>query len=879
MNTPAQRYSNLLHIVFVLFALSATTLGGWAVLNRPDREVPPWPKEVSGYAYAPFRADQSPIKNVYPSREQIDEDLRLMATHTKHVRIYSVKDVQAEIPRLAAKYGMSVTVGGWLTDQREENLRELNRLIDVVNANANVDRIIVGNETLLREELTGEDLIAYINYVRQGLNRKVPISTADSWDFWIKEETANLGKTVDFIGAHFLPYWLGKQLDTANDDVVASYKAIQKVWGKKPILIAEVGWPSRGRERGDADASPADEGKFLRKFLALADKEKYDYFIMEAFDQPWKMGSEGSVGAYWGVWDANRQLKFPLTGAVRPIPEWRTLVSVTIALAVLTFLALLIDADLLRKRALSFLAIVAFIATSAMVWIAYQMMDPYATTSSIVLGVVLAVSAIGVLTVLLVEAHEWAEAVWSLRRRRPFGKAVEFGEGLELKVSIHVPCYNEPPEMVIETIEALRKLRYKNYEVLIIDNNTKDEDVWKPVEEYCAKLNDPRYRFFHVAPIAGFKAGALNFGTRNTSPDVDVIAVIDSDYQVSPNWLSDLVPHFSNPKIAIVQAPQDYRDGNDNLFKRMCNAEYQGFFHIGMVTRNDRNAIIQHGTMTMVRKSVLEELGGWDENCITEDAELGLRVFNAGLEAAYIEDSYGQGLIPDNFVDFRKQRFRWAYGAMAIMRKHARPLFLGGETQLTKGQRYHFIAGWLPWVADGMNLFFTLGAIIWSIGMIAWPLQVDPPLSVYAIPPLSLFFFKLAKLYYVYRKRVGTDHLTTWFAALAGLALSYVISKAMVYGIVTTKVPFLRTPKMKDRESWWFALLLVTEELCIAVVLWLCALGVAIQQDWTAGDVKLWVSVLIIQSLPYAAAVVMSLISANPFEKPVTTENTSTVTT
>src|SRR5690606_1466918 len=254
---------------------------------------------------------------------------------------------------------------------------------------------------------TGEDLIAYINYVRQGLNRKVPISTAESWDFWIKEETANLGKTVDFIGAHFLPYWLGKQLDTANDDVVASYKAIQKVWGKKPILIAEVGWPSRGRERGDADASPADEGKFLRKFLALADKEKYDYFIMEAFDQPWKMGSEGSVGAYWGVWDANRQLKFPLTGAVRPIPEWRTLVSVTIALAVLTFLALLIDADLLRKRALSFLAIVAFIATSATVWIAYQMMDPYATTSSIVLGVVLAVSAIGVLTVLLVEAHEW----------------------------------------------------------------------------------------------------------------------------------------------------------------------------------------------------------------------------------------------------------------------------------------------------------------------------------------------------------------------------------------------------------------------------------------------------------------------------------------
>jgi cellulose synthase/poly-beta-1,6-N-acetylglucosamine synthase-like glycosyltransferase len=717
------------------------------------------------------------------------------------------------------------------------------------------------------------------------------MSTADSWDFWLTEkdkkhpdekyhpENAALAKSVDFLGAHFLPYWLGKGLDFANADIIASYGKLQEMYKDKPILIAEVGWPSRGRERGEAEASNADEGKFLRKFVTLAQKNGYDYFIMEAFDQPWKMTSEGSVGAYWGVWDANRNLKFPLQGPVRPIPEWQMLVTITIALSVLTFLALLVDANLLRKRAVSFLAVVAFVGTSALVWIAYQMMDPYATTSTIVLGVILAVSAIGVITVLLVEAHEWAEAVWSLRRRRPFGKAPKLDGERELKVSVHVPCYNEPPEMVIETIDALRKLNYTNYEVLIIDNNTKDEAVWKPVEEYCAKLNDPRYRFFHVAPIAGFKAGALNFGTRNTAPDVDVIAVIDSDYQVSTDWLSDLVPHFNNPKIAIVQAPQDYRDGNENLFKRMCNAEYQGFFHIGMVTRNDRNAIIQHGTMTMVRKSVLEELGGWDENCITEDAELGLRVFNAGLEAAYIEDSYGQGLIPDNFIDFRKQRFRWAYGAMAIMRKHAKPLFLGGETKLTMGQRYHFIAGWLPWVADGMNLFFTLGAVIWSCGMIFMPLRIDPPLTVYAIPPLSLFFFKLAKLYYVYRKRVGTDQLTTWYAALSGLALSYVISKAMVYGVLTSKVPFLRTPKLKDRESWWFACMLVGEELSIAVILWLCAIGVAIQQDWAANDVKLWVAVLMVQSLPYFSAVVMSIISANPFERRPAASDAETVAT
>ena len=864
MANPTRYYTNLFHVIFILFSLSAITLGTWALLNRPDKDVPPWPKQVSGYAYSPFRANQSPITGVYPTEQQIDEDMALLSRQTHHIRTYSVAGIQGEIPRIAARHGLQVTVGAWLTDQREANLAEIARLIEVVKANKNIDRIILGNETLLRQELTSEDLIAYTNLVRQSI-KDVPISTADSWDFWLKEK--RLGKTVDFIGAHFLPYWVGTPLGNAIDEIVESRARLEKLYPDKPILLAEVGWPSRGRERGQAEASDAMEGKFLRKFLDVAHTHGFDYFIMEAFDQPWKKNQEGSVGAYWGVYNAERVAKFPFKGPLRQIPEWRTLVAITIAFGILTFLMLLVDADTLRKRALSFLAAVAFVCTSALVYMAYQMLDPYASTSTIVLGVILAASAIGVATVLLVEAHEWAEAVWVLRRRRPFGPAPEPEPGAKLpKVSIHVPCYNEPPEMVIETLNALAALRYDDFEVIVIDNNTKDEAVWRPVEAYCERLGE-RFRFFHVSPLAGFKAGALNFTLRNTAPDVEIIAVIDSDYQVSPDWLRDLVPHFGNPNIAIVQAPQDYRDGDENLFKKMCYAEYQGFFHIGMVTRNERNAIIQHGTMTMVRRSVLENLGGWDETTITEDAELGLRIFHAGYEAAYIEQSYGKGLIPDNFVDYRKQRFRWAYGAMQIMRKFAKPLFLGGETRLTLGQRYHFVAGWLPWIADGMNLFFTLGALLWSAGMILWPMRVDPPLAVYAVPPLTLFFFKLIKLYYVYRQRVGTDQKTTLQAALAGLALSYMISKAMLYGIFTQKLPFLRTPKLKDRESWWFALLLVGEECVIAVLLWAAVIGVAIRQDIHANDVRLWVTALTVQSLPYAAAVIMSLVSsAKPFE-------------
>ena len=196
-----------------------------------------------------------------------------------------------------------------------------------------------------------------------------------------------------------------------------------------------------------------------------------------------------------------------------------------------------------------------------------------------------------------------------------------------------------------------RALDYPDYEVLIIDNNTKDPDIWRPVEVHCRQMGQ-RFRFFHVDPLAGFKAGALNFALTQTHSNAAIIAVIDSDYMVDPNWLRDLVPQFDEPRMGIVQAPQDYRDGAESIFKAMCYAEYRGFFFIGMVTRNERNAIIQHGTMTLVRREVLEEIGGWAEWCITEDAELGLRIFEKGYEASYTPSSYGQGVMPDSFTDF-----------------------------------------------------------------------------------------------------------------------------------------------------------------------------------------------------------------------------------
>jgi hypothetical protein len=326
--------------------------------------------------------------------------------------------------------------------------------------------------------------------------------------------------------------------------------------------------------------------------------------------------------------------------------------------------------------------------------------------------------------------------------------------------------------------------------------------------------------------------------------------------------LRDLVPGFQDPRIAIVQAPQDYRDESVNAFKAMCYAEYRGFFHIGMITRNERNAIIQHGTMTMVRRAQLEA-AGWAEWCITEDAELGLRIFAAGFEASYVPRSYGRGLMPDTFIDFKKQRFRWAYGAMQILKRHARSFFVEGGP-LSSGQRYHFVAGWLPWVADGCNMLFNIAALGWSAAMVLDPHRIDPPLVMYSVLPLSLFTFKLAKLVHLYRVRVGANLRQTIAAAVAGLALTHTIGRAVVKGLLTRGEPFFRTPKQGQSARLLQALVAAREETCMMVGLWLAAWFVHQSPQQHGPDRLAWIVVLMIQSVPYASSVLASLASAFP---------------
>lgn len=852
-------------LVVALFA--ALTFGLFAYLNRPIEE-PRWPANgVQGMAFSPFRSGQDPLHRTLPSHAEIDADLALLAdAGVRAVRSYSSLDSLAAIPELAARHKILVSVGAWLDRNRTTNQAELAAAIRLARAHSNVIRVFIGNETILRGDLTVAELGVELDRVRAAISQ--PVSTAEPWHVWV--DHPELARHVDFIGVHLLPYWEGIPVQDAIEYLASRMEILQRLFPDKPIVIAEAGWPSQGRTRGGADASPSNQALFLRRFLQRAHQEGWVYYLMEAFDQPWKARYEGAVGAYWGIYDVERRPKFSFDQPIVRVPAWQTLAGISVVIAVLLLGMFYMNSSTLGTRGRSLLAIVVYTVSAAAVWIVYDYSQRYLTFTSVLVGTVLMLGTLGVIAVLLAEAHEWAEAHWATRRRR-----LQPGEPSERlpKVSIHVPAYNEPPDMLTATLDALARLDYPDFEVIVVDNNTEDPTVWQPVQEHCRRLGE-RFSFFHVAPLAGFKAGALNYALAHTAPDARIIAIIDSDYQVEPNWLRDLVPAFDDPRVAIVQAPQDYRDEMQDAFKAMCYAEYRGFFEIGMITRNERNAIIQHGTMSLVRRAALERVGGWATWSITEDAELGLRMFEHGFEAHYVPRSYGKGLMPNTFVDYKRQRFRWAYGAMQIIREHASALFSPRDRRLTRGQRYHFIAGWLPWLADAMSLLFNVAALIWSLAMSVAPHRVDPPLVMFSIVPLTLFTFKLVKLAHLYIAQIGANVRQTLAAAIAGLALSHTIGVAVLKSTFTRNEPFYRTPKERrgraapgilgaaKSEGVFLVLLLASAYLLTHPIHLGPALALGLPAELKGSDATIWVTVLLIQAVPYAASLFMSTVSA-----------------
>ena len=289
----------------------------WAWTHQPSQLPSVVGGKLAGMAYAPFRRDQSPMTGQFPSLSEIREDLALLAPLTHAIRTYSSTEIP-EVPALAAEFGLTVNAGAWIDNRSDNNRRELEALITAASKQSNITHAMVGNEAILRGDLSMAELAVYLNEARARLD--IPVSTAENWDFWIAHP--EYGAHVDYIAVHLLPYWEGVNHEFALQRALDRLTAVRAAFPKHEIVVGEVGWPSAGERFQDALPSLETQARFVREFANVANALGIEFYLMEAIDQPWKM-REGRVGAYWGMFDSDRQLKWGLSGPVQSDQNWQ----------------------------------------------------------------------------------------------------------------------------------------------------------------------------------------------------------------------------------------------------------------------------------------------------------------------------------------------------------------------------------------------------------------------------------------------------------------------------------------------------------------------------------------------------------------------------
>ncbi|HEX4162350.1 MAG TPA: glycosyltransferase, partial [Acidimicrobiales bacterium] len=451
-------------------------------------------------------------------------------------------------------------------------------------------------------------------------------------------------------------------------------------------------------------------------------------------------------------------------------------------------------------------------------------------------------------------AFETCDVVCRVRHSREFPRP---DPSYRPMVSIHIAAYNEPPDMLIQAIKAAEAMEYPDFEIVVIDNNTQDPEVWQPVEAYCA--DKPRVKFVHVDPWPGYKSGALNLALeRYVDPRAEIVGVVDADYLVEPNWLDETVGYFADPNLSFVQTPQDYREFEGNRYLTACYDAYRYFFSSAMPSRNERNSIIFAGTMGLLRRSPLVELGGWDEWCITEDAETSLRLLMAGYSGLFLARSYGRGIMPLSFVSLKSQRFRWCFGGMQILRRHWKSLMPWArdpDNRLTVGQRLDYLIGGLQWTNDLILLGFTLVlAVVAALLLSGSTVEIRPLIGPTILLPAMLLAVGLLRAVWALRMRTRISYPRAVFAFINWLSLSWTVAFACIQGLIRREGVFMRTPKSEDDRSLWAAIVSARTELSLTVVMW----GLAAALAATANATWLLIGLLSWQGFVYASAPMMS---------------------
>jgi exo-beta-1,3-glucanase (GH17 family)/cellulose synthase/poly-beta-1,6-N-acetylglucosamine synthase-like glycosyltransferase len=833
-------------VVLVGALVTCVHAGIWA-LARDVVSAPNFTGQLVSLSYTPFDGSAHPDSGKRTTEAQIRADLAKLAPLTRMVRTYSSTGGTELVPAVAHEFGLKVSIGAWIDKDERRNERELRAVIDLGRRHRNIDSIVVGNETIYRGEQTVEQLVEKIQHVKRDTG--LPVTTGEIWHAWI--DNPELASAVDFIAAHVLPYWEGISETAAVDQAIRIYEQLRRAYPGKRVVIAEFGWPSQGYNRRDANPGPLMQAAVLREFVTRAEALGIDYNIIEGYDQPWKT-FEGGVGPYWGMFDTKRAPKFEWTGPIINPDHWK-LAGLALLIGVLLSVPILsLSGATVGQAAL--LATAAHIIGSWFAIVFSYWNGHYFVPGA---GFAFAFGLLLLIPLILIALARLEEIAAVAFGRKPARLIASPALAPELpappKVSIHIPAYMEPPEMLKLTLDALARLNYADFECVLVINNTPDPALWRPIEEHCKTLGE-RFKFVRDDNLAGYKAGALRLALEHTAPDAEIIGILDADYVVDPDWLKDLVPVFADPEVGLIQAPQDHRDGARSPLHRAMNAEYAGFFDIGMVQRNEANAIIVHGTMCLLRREALVAAGGWSSDTICEDTDLGLSILELGYRAHYTNRRYGHGLLPDSFLAYKRQRHRWAYGGFQIVRKHWRR-FLPGASSLSGEQRREFTLGWLNWLgAESIGVLVALLNLIW-VPFVAF-LGIAIPDKVLTVPILAAFVVTLAHFVALYRLRVPIPVRQMLGAVFAAMSMQWTVARAVGFGLVRERLPFVRTAKGGFRRqgehfpAFWEAVL---SALLVASAIFLYA------TNWErVREIDLFALVLVIQSLPFLASVALA---------------------
>lgn len=259
---------------------------------------------IHGFCFSLYEDGQKPGDII--SREQVMRRIEILKPHTQWVRSFSTIEGNEWIPKLAKQNGIKTLVGAWLGDDEKKNNEEIENLIQLAK-DGYVDIAAVGNEVLYRNDMSSEQLIQHINKVKEAVPN-IPVGYVDAYYEFVQHP--EISELCDVILCNCYPYWEGTEFDLALSHMQHMYDQAKIAGNGKKVIITETGWPSQGESLKNAIPSANNALQYFVNAYLWAAAEDVDIFYFSSFDESWKVGAEGEVGAYWGIWDKSEKLKF-----------------------------------------------------------------------------------------------------------------------------------------------------------------------------------------------------------------------------------------------------------------------------------------------------------------------------------------------------------------------------------------------------------------------------------------------------------------------------------------------------------------------------------------------------------------------------------------